>query len=67
MLMPVTGATVELVGTAFTTISQAGGIYQLTGVPAGNYTMRVTAGGYPVKEVAIIVPAGQDMTFDVTL
>jgi hypothetical protein len=63
---PVGGATVELVG-AFTTISNPAGMYQFTGVPAGNYTMRVTASGYPVKEVLISVPAGQEMSFDVML
>jgi hypothetical protein len=65
-LEPVGGATVELVG-SFTTISNPAGTYQFTGVPAGNYTMRVTASGYPVKEVPITVPAGQDINFDVTL
>jgi len=66
-MMPVGGATVELVGTAFVIVSLATGIYKLSNVPAGSYTMRVTAMGYPVKEVTIDVVGGSDMNFDVTL
>ena len=65
---PVVGARVQLVGTRFSSSSDANGHYTLDGVPAGTYTLRVQRLGSAPKVVPnVVVQAGQDSRVDVTL
>jgi hypothetical protein len=67
----VPGATVTLTGNAkagFSAQSTAGGAYVLKGVPAGQYTLKVTAKGFEtLREQGISVVAGHTLEHNVAL
>ncbi len=47
--------------------SSAGGNYNFTAVPAGEWELRVTADGYETKDIAVSLNDGQSRTVDITL
>ena len=49
----ISGATVIVKDTALTTVSDGGGNYAFTGLPAGNYVLRATKAGYDLTEVPV--------------
>ncbi|MFO7619191.1 MAG: Ig-like domain-containing protein [Thermoplasmata archaeon] len=55
---PIEGATVTIVGTSFTAVTNANGVYTFSGVSAGSYTIRVTCPGYYTEEISVEVPDG---------
>ena len=65
------GATITLTpgsGRAVTGVAQADGAYQLTGVPAGNYSLTVTMNGFATYvRQNLRVSASQQLTVDVKL
>lgn len=57
------GATVSLVGTAFSATTDARGLYVIDHVPVGTYTVRaVRAGGAAIERPAVLVPGGTVVT-----
>jgi hypothetical protein len=55
-LLPITGATVELVGTEHSATTNADSSFLITGVPWGDYTVRVFADDFETVERAVSVP-----------
>ena len=66
---PVPGATVSIVyyGQSNKVTTNADGSYSLPGVPAGNYTMSVTASGYISTTKKITVVGGSSISVDLAL
>lgn len=62
-----TGAIVQLVGTRRGAMVDSAGQYQLRGLSAGTYTVRVSALGFAVDSAAIIVGEGATVVHDVRL
>lgn len=60
-------ATVMVVGTNITTVSEAGGAYTLSGVPAGQARIMVSFLGLDLYEATVAVGAGQSVTHDVAM
>lgn len=60
-------ATVMVVGTNITTISESGGAYTLSGVPAGQAKLMVSFLGLDLYESTVQVTAGQTVTHDVAM
>jgi hypothetical protein len=65
--VPITGAVLVLTPTALSTVSGAGGKYSFPAVPAGSYTMTVSATGYATDVLPVTVKAGQQTTVAVSL
>ena len=63
---PVLGATVQVVGTQFGTITKADGTYAIA-LRAGSYTLRVRQIGFTSNTQSITIVAGQSLTRDVRL
>lgn len=63
---PILGATVQVVGTQFGTITKADGTYAIA-LRAGAYTLRVRQIGYASVTQAITLAAGQSLVRDVRL
>ncbi len=66
-LAPVTGAQVFLPDTEIGAITGEDGRYRLTGVPAGEHTVRVQLLGYRPASRTVEVAAGETVTVDVQL
>ncbi|OXS59658.1 hypothetical protein B1B00_11725 [Bacillus sp. DSM 27956] len=49
------------------TLTDPNGFYILLGLPPGNFIIRFTAPGYPVKEVSITLQEGEDRVLNVQL
>ena len=49
------GATIVVKDTAFSATSDSSGLYSISGVPNGNYTLRATASGFDLAERAVSV------------
>lgn len=64
---PLAGAQVMVSGTGIGMLTNADGVYMLTGVPAGQHVVAVQLIGYGGEERTIDVPAGQTVTVDFTL
>ncbi|HSP06310.1 MAG TPA: TonB-dependent receptor, partial [Acidobacteriota bacterium] len=64
---PLSGATVELVGTQIKATVNPAGEYTLSNVPAGNYTIRASTYSYKSQIAQITVTAGQTVTQAFTL
>ncbi|HEY8475127.1 MAG TPA: carboxypeptidase regulatory-like domain-containing protein [Natronosporangium sp.] len=64
---PVAGAEVTLVDTPLAGVSGADGRYTIGNVPAGDWTLRVTADGLRSAHRPVTVPAGQTIPVDVQL
>lgn len=60
-------AVVTVVGTSITANTEAGGVYNLTGVPAGEVKLAVTYAGLDKTEAAVPVIAGQTAKRDFNL
>lgn len=61
------GARVELPGTPLSATTAADGTFSVSGVPAGGWTLRVTAAGFQAFEQAVTVPDGATAQVDVQL
>jgi TonB-dependent receptor len=57
-------AVVTVVGTNITTLAESGGVYTLTGVPAGQARVSVAYAGLDPAETTVIVAPGQTVTQD---
>lgn len=64
--LPVFHAGVTIVERGRSTLTDAAGRFSLSAIPAGNFTLRVTAGGATVDR-AIVVPAPASGAYDVQL
>jgi len=65
---PVLNAKIELLETEYETLSTANGEYTLDDVPAGTYTVRVTADGFEEKLLeGVLIEADEVTTLDVVL
>jgi hypothetical protein len=63
---PVAGATVQLLGTAFSTMTAADGSFELGAVPPGEYTVRISADAFETADRAVTV-AGPTTELDLAL
>ena len=61
------GVQVFIPGTSFGTLTDEAGRYRLTGVPAGEHTLRVSIIGYRGSDQLVTVSAGEVATFDFVL
>lgn len=61
---PVPGVTVTILETGLKAESNAGGRYELTGVPAGSQTISVSGGGFVPQQRVVTVSAGGSLTED---
>jgi outer membrane protein assembly factor BamB/subtilisin family serine protease len=64
---PVAGARVGLIGTPLSTTTATDGSYTIGQVPAGEWMLRVTAGGFRAGQVPVTVTGGQATPVDVRL
>lgn len=64
---PVTAANILIIETGDTGVPDEDGVYRITGVPAGNYTVRCTAAGYNTAEQPFEVLTGTVSTLDFRL
>ena len=61
---PVTGASIHLLNTQLGTITNDAGIFQLSSIPAGNYTIQISAIGYASIDQEIAISTGsKEMQF----
>ena len=67
----VSGAEVKVTGTTLaserTATTGANGVYRVTALPAGNYTLAISAKGFATRTVALEVTLNRVVAFDVTL
>ena len=63
---PLAGASVVIVGTARSVLTNEKGLYHLS-VPAGTHSVRARLIGYEAAEQRVVVPAGQTITVDFKL
>ena len=64
---PVSSAQVSVVGTTRGALTADQGTYRITGVPPGDYQVRVLRIGYQATVMPVTVTAGQTTTLDLTL
>ena len=64
---PLPGATITIEGTALRGTSSTNGTYQITGVPAGSYTVRTRLIGYISTSGRVTMEAGSERTLDMRL
>jgi hypothetical protein len=64
---PIPSAQVSLTGTTRGALTNDQGAYRVTGVPAGNYQVRVLRIGYQASVLPVTVTTGQTTTLDVAL
>jgi hypothetical protein len=60
-------ATVTVAGTSVATVAEAGGVYTLTGVPAGQARVLVSYAGLDSVEAVVTVAAGQTVSRDFSM
>ncbi|MDO8540618.1 MAG: TonB-dependent receptor [Opitutaceae bacterium] len=60
-------ATVTVAGTSVSTVAESGGVYTLTGVPAGDARLVVSYAGLDPAEATVLVGAGQTVTRDFSM
>jgi TonB-dependent receptor len=60
-------ATVTVAGTSLSTVAEAGGVYTLVGVPAGQARLLVSYAGLDPAEATVSVNAGQTVTYDFSM
>ena len=63
----IAGANVLVVETGHTGVSDEGGVYRITGLPAGTYTVKFTAAGYVDFTTSLEVLTGTVSTLDAEL
>jgi TonB-linked SusC/RagA family outer membrane protein len=61
------GVQIFIPGTSFGTLTDVAGRYRITGVPAGDYTLRASIIGFQGTEQAVTVTAGEVATVDMVL
>ena len=64
---PLNDASVTLVGTNFSTLTNAAGHYSVANIPAGEHTVKVVIIGYAPQERQVTVTAGQNSVADFAL
>ena len=64
---PLNDAAVSVVGTGFRALSNTAGHYSLSGVPAGEHTVKVAIIGFATQERQVTVTAGQTTVADFAL
>ncbi|NBC17251.1 MAG: TonB-dependent receptor plug domain-containing protein, partial [Bacteroidetes bacterium] len=64
---PLPGAQVALEGTMLGDVTGTDGTYSITGVPAGDYTVRASFVGFTTQQVEVTIPDGETVTQDFTL
>ena len=64
---PLNDASVTLVGTNFSTLTNTAGRYSVANVPAGEHTVKVVIIGYATQERQVTVTAGQKTVADFAL
>ncbi len=64
---PLNDASVSVVGTGFSALTNTAGRYSLSGVPAGEHTVKVVILGYATQEKQVTVTAGQKAVADFAL
>lgn len=64
---PISGANVLVVGVGRTAVTAADGAFTITGVPAGNHSIRVNSVGYAEATQQITVAGGQSVTVNFQL
>jgi iron complex outermembrane receptor protein len=60
-------AALTVEGTALRGVSRTGGVYEIRGVPAGTYTVKVRLIGYRSESAEVTVPQADEVTRDFTL
>jgi len=64
---PLIGANVIVKGSVYGSATDLDGHYYITGIPSGNYSLRVSYVGYKTKEVhGVFVTENDIVSFDVT-
>lgn len=63
---PLEGVNVGLEGTSYGSVTDGAGQYEITGVPAGDYTLVASFVGYATQERAVTIEPGQTLTVDFT-
>lgn len=61
------GATVQVVGTTLSAMTDLVGRYRITGVPAGRHTLAVRSLGYQEGEIQVTITAGQIVVQDMSI
>jgi len=64
---PISYSTVQIEGTAFGTISEDNGLYEIPNVPAGTYELIISYVGYESISQSVVVQAGEVTTQDISL
>lgn len=64
---PVQGATIRVLGTVRGAKAKSNGEYLIINIPAGTYTVKVTAVGYKEKNVEVTIRADQTTTLNIVL
>lgn len=64
---PVQGATIRVLGTVRGAKAKSNGEYLVINIPAGTYTVKVTAIGYKEKDIEVTIRADQTTTLNVVL
>ncbi|MEL7833759.1 TonB-dependent receptor [Fodinibius sp. Rm-B-1B1-1] len=64
---PIADINVALQGTQFGSASNAQGYYSITDIPAGDYTLVVSAVGYANQRRSISVESGEELSINITL
>lgn len=64
---PVQGATIRVMGTVRGAKAKSNGEYLIINIPAGTYTVKVTAVGYKEKNVEVTIRADQTTTLNIVL
>ena len=62
---PISGATVQ--SGSYTTTTNSSGAYQITGIPAGQYTFIYSKSGYWTEQRDVLIQSGQTTKLDVAL
>ncbi len=64
---PLPNINIRLEGTSYGAATNVKGKYEITGVPAGDYTFTVSGIGYQTQSRAISIEEGESLTINVTL
>lgn len=64
---PVSGINISLEGTSHGSAADDQGVYSITNVPSGEYTLVVSGVGYQSQEKEISITSGEKLTINITL
>ncbi len=65
--IPIAGVNISLVGTTFGTTTSPNGIFNLSSIPSGRYTLRVSMVGYTLIQRSVDVREGESLRIDLAL